>query len=138
MLELKGPINPISVIGDFQDFGYGPGLEFKKRGGYPIYLAKVLEAGNSISVIGQEGIISGKPTSRNPKNPVPIFGNRLIPHRVTRGRTNGRAKIGVRFNYLKIRPFGNVNKQPLLNCFLIFFKVFECSGDDGALFEVKG
>ena len=138
MLELKGPVNPISIIRDFQDFGYGPGLEFKKRGGYPINLTKVLEAGNSVSVIGQEGVIGGKPTGRNSNNPVPIFGNRLIPHRVTRGRTNGRAKIGVRFNYLKIRPFGNVNKQPLLIFFLIFFEVFECSRDDGALFEVKG
>ena len=48
----------ISVKGDFQDLGNSPGLEFKKLGGNPIHLAKVLEAGNRIGVVGQNGEIS--------------------------------------------------------------------------------
>ena len=58
MFKLKWPINPICVIGDFKDFGNSPGLEPKKRGRDPVYLAKVIKAGDSISIIGQQGKVS--------------------------------------------------------------------------------
>ena len=113
MFELKWPINPISIVGNFKDLGNSPGLESKKRGGGPVYLTKVFETWDSISIISQEGKVSRKSTCRNPENSTPVFGDRLVPHRVTRRRSNGRAKIRVRFDDLKISTFRNMNDQPL-------------------------
>ena len=79
---MKGAVNAIGIVRDFEDKGEGSGLETKKAGGGPKHLTKIFKAGNAIGIIGQEGIVSREPEPSNPLYPGPVLVNGLVPDRV--------------------------------------------------------
>ena len=138
MLKLKWAISPICIIGHPKNFSNSSSLKLKERRRDPIYLTEVLETGNGISIISENGVISRKPTSTNPKNSTPVFCNRLIPHYVASRWANGRAKVGVCAEDFEVGPLGNMFGEPLLNFPFGFLKILWGRRDDDTLFDVEG
>ena len=96
-------------------------------------MTQVFEAGNAIGVIGEEGVIGGKPEPCYSLNPGPVFINGLVPDGVVGRGADGRPKVGVRLEDFEFLPVRNVGSQPIPKHFGASVKINEISGHEDAL-----
>ena len=105
--------------------------------GNPKHLTQIFEASHSIRVVGQNCIIGRESEGSYFNDPIPIFGNWLIPHMAASAGANaGTQVVGIRLD-LKAFPIRSVFLKPIFGLKGKAIEIFKMRGDDDALGSIE-
>ena len=100
-------------------------------------MAQIFEAGNCISVVGQDCVIGREPEGGDPKDSFPIFGNGLIPHMAASAGANAGTQVGGVGLDGEVLPIRNVLLKPIFGLRGEVIEVNKVSGDDNAFGSIE-